>query len=181
MAAVTLHTPRFVLRPWLDSDRQPFAALNADPEVMRYFPAPLTREESDAMADRIALLMNRQGWGFWAVERTRDKAFMGFVGLHQPEDLPFSPCTEVGWRLAHPFWGCGYATEAAFACLAFAFGQLGLPSVVAFTAASNIRSQGVMRRLGMTLDSHFDHPRLPDDHPLKPHVLYRMPRDRFAL
>lgn len=180
MTPVTLHTTRLVLRPWLDSDRQPFAALNADPEVMRYFPAPLLREESDAMADRIVLLMERQGWGFWAVERTPDKSFMGFVGLHQPEDLPFSPCTEVGWRLARPYWGCGYATEAARASLSFAFGQLGLSSVVAFTAAGNTRSQGVMRRLGMTLESPFDHPRLPDAHPLRPHVLYRITHDRFA-
>jgi RimJ/RimL family protein N-acetyltransferase len=105
---------------------------------------------------------------------------MGFVGLHQPEDLPFSPCTEVGWRLARPYWGCGYATEAARASLSFAFGRLGLSSVVAFTAVSNTRSQGVMRRLGMTLESPFDHPRLPDDHPLRPHVLYRITHDRFA-
>lgn len=179
MTPATITTQRLVLRQWLDSDREPFAALNADPEVMRYFPAPLSRDESDAMADRIAELIERQGWGFWAVEHAKDRTFMGFVGLHAPEDLPFSPCTEIGWRLARPYWGCGYATEAALASLSFAFGQLDLSSVVAFTANGNMRSQGVMRRLGMTLESHFDYPRLPDDHPLRPHVLFRLTREHF--
>lgn len=174
---MTIHhlaTDRLLLRQWQNADKAPFAALNADAEVMAHFPAPLTRSESDVFADSIMEHMERQGWGMWAVERKADSAFMGFVGLHRPENLPFSPCTEVGWRLARSFWGYGYATEAARACLDFAVYVLRESRVVAFTAVSNVRSQAVMHRLGMVQDSFFEHPKLPVGHRLCQHVLYRI-------
>lgn len=124
-------TERLILRQWLPSDRAPFAELNADPEVMRYFPATLSREESDALADRAQAMIERHGWGFWAVEQKEDGDFIGFVGLNIPAvDLPFNPCVEVGWRLAQASWGQGYATEAARACLQVGFQQLYLAEIV---------------------------------------------------
>lgn len=169
-----LTTERLFLRQWRAEDKAPFAALNADPEVMEHFPAPLTRAESDGLADRLMAEIARQGWGLWAVERKTDGLFMGFVGLHNPENLPFSPCTEIGWRLARAFWGHGYATEAARACLDFAFDVLREKSVVSFTAVSNERSQAVMRRLGMKQDCFFEHPAVPVGHRIRPHVLFRL-------
>lgn len=170
-----LATERLLLRQWRQEDKAPFAALNADPAVMEHFPATLNRDESDAFADRVAALIAKQGWGLWAVERKVDGAFIGFVGLHYPEKLPFSPCIEVGWRLAREFWGHGYATEAARACLDFAFAVLQEESVVSFTAVSNARSQAVMRRLGMEQESFFEHPAVPVGHQIRPHVLFRLP------
>ena len=169
-----LESSRLILRPWRESDKRPFAVLNADPDVMRHFPRPLTSAESDALADQIIERITRQGWGFWAVERKLDGRFMGFTGLHSPEGIPFSPCMEVGWRLARPFWGYGYATEAARLALDVAFNQLGEHSVVAFTALSNTRSQAVMHRLGMVREAEFEHPALPEGHRLRPHVLFRL-------
>ena len=182
MQAPSLVTPRLLLRPWRDADKAPFAALNADPEVMAHFPAPLSRDASNAMVARIRSLFAVQGWGFWAVEVPgQDGAgFIGFVGLHRPEGLPCSPCTEVGWRLARPFWGQGYATEAARACLAFAFTELREEAVVAFTATTNQRSLAVMHRLGMTEAGGFEHPALPPGHPLRPHALWRISHSQFA-
>lgn len=175
-----LHTERLVLRQWRNEDLPPFAALNADPEVMAHFPALLRRDESDALAHRIRGLIVQQGWGFWAVERRADGAFLGFVGLHRPENVPFAPCTEIGWRLARPYWGQGYATEAARACRDFAFEVLDEEELVAFTAVDNERSQAVMRRLGMVRDGNFDHPALPPEHHLRAHVLYRLRRNPLA-
>lgn len=170
-----LVTERLLLRQWLSEDKIPFAVLNADPEVMAHFPSPLSAEESDALAERIRAAIAEQGWGLWAVERKIDGMFLGFVGLHRPENLPFSPCIEVGWRLARPFWGMGYATEAARACLEFAQAVLGEARVVAFTARTNTRSQAVMRRLGMEQTDVFEHPALPAGHRLRPHVLFAVP------
>ncbi|AEB84692.1 GNAT family N-acetyltransferase [Alicycliphilus denitrificans] len=176
-----LSTPRLRLRQWTAADREPFAALNADPEVMRHFPAPLTRTQSDAMAVRIEALIAERGWGFWAADSLEDglPRFMGFVGLHTPApDLPFSPCVEIGWRLARPFWGRGLATEAARLALRTGFEGLGLEEIVSFTAVGNQRSRAVMRRLGMRECPHeaFDHPALPAGHPLRAHCLYRLAR-----
>lgn len=176
--ATAIETPRLRLRQWRDADYAPFVALNADADVMRYFPAPLTRAESDAMADRCRTLIAGRGWGLWAVERKLDAAFIGFVGLHEPAAaLPFSPCVEIGWRLAREAWGAGLATEAARAALAYGFGTLGLDQIVAFTTLENRRSRAVMERLGMRGDAPgFGHPALPPGHPLRPHCLYRLPR-----
>lgn len=164
-----IRTERLLLRSWRDSDRAPFADLNADPHVMEHFPTPLTREQSDAYVDSIEAHFDRHGYGLWAVEV--DDAFVGHTGLRWTDGLPFSPCLEVGWRLARSSWGRGYATEAARAAL-----EVGLQvadSVVSFTALTNTRSWRVMERLGMRRESEFDHPRVPDGSPLKRHYLYR--------
>lgn len=175
---MALETERLRLRQWREADYAPFAALNADAEAMRYFPATLTRAESDAMADRCRDLVATRGWGFCVVERKIDGGFLGFVGLHEPAAaLPFSPCVEIGWRLARHAWGSGYATEAARGALDWGFGRLGLEEVVSFTALDNRRSRAVMERLGMHEDALvFEHPTLPPGHPLRPHCLYRLPR-----
>jgi ribosomal-protein-alanine N-acetyltransferase len=176
-----LETPRLLLRRWRDEDREPFAALNADPEVMRYFPAPLTREQSDAMVDRIEAHFGEHDWGLWGVERRADGVFLGFVGLSPAVfEAPFTPAVEVGWRLAREAWGAGYATEAASAALADGFERLALVEIVSLTAVGNERSRRVMERLGMRRDpaDDFEHPAVPPGHPLRPHVLYRLRRER---
>lgn len=172
---IQLETSRLRLRPWRDEDFAPFAALNADPQVMAHFPATLDRAESDVLAARCQSLIEAQGWGFWATEIKASGDFIGFVGLHRPiAELPFSPCVEIGWRLARPFWGQGYASEAARAALSFAFNDLALAEVVAFTSLENRRSQAVMERLGMCRAENFEHPALPPGHPLREHCLYRL-------
>lgn len=172
-----LRTDRLLLRPWRDTDLAPFAALNADPEVMRHFPAPLTRTESDSLAHRLADGIDTRGWGLWALETVPDGEFIGFTGLSPVGfDAHFTPAVEIGWRLARTAWGRGHATEAARAALAFASDELGLEEVVSFTATGNARSRAVMARLGMTRTPHddFTHPSLPPGHPLRSHVLYRL-------
>jgi RimJ/RimL family protein N-acetyltransferase len=172
-----LRTERLRLRRWVPADREPFAALNADPAVMEFFPSTLTREESDAIAVRIEVLFERQGFGLWAVEIPGVAPFAGFIGLAVPRfEAHFTPCVEIGWRLATAHWGRGYATEGARASLAFAFDTLHLPEVVAFTVTTNERSRRVMERLGMTRHpaDDFDHPMLAPEHPLRRHVLYRI-------
>jgi len=174
-----LRTPRLHLRRWRDTDRAPFAALNADPRVMEHFPSALSREESDRVAARIDAGIATRGFGLWAVEVPGVTAFAGFVGLSVPGfEAPFTPCVEIGWRLAVEHWGHGYATEGARATLAFAWETLKLDGVVAFTAVDNIRSRRVMARLGMRRDpaEDFDLPEIPADHPLRRHVLYRIAR-----
>ena len=149
--------------------------MNADADVMRYYPAPWSREQSDAFAQRVLRLIDELGWGFWAVEERVSGRFIGFVGLHVPSDkLPFSPCVEVGWRLAKSYWGLGYATEAAQSAIAFGFQQLHLAELVAFTAITNLKSRAVMERLGMQFDFEFDHPQVPVESVLRRHVLYRL-------
>jgi ribosomal-protein-alanine N-acetyltransferase len=173
-----LCTPRLRLRPWRESDLEPFAAMNADPRVMEHFPAPQPREESDAAARRIAAAIEARGWGLWALEVIGGEPFVGFTGLAVPTfEARFTPCTEVGWRLARSAWGHGYATEAARAALAFGFGELGLAEIVSFTAVSNRRSRAVMERLGMRPDGEFDHPRIAEASPVRRHVLYRIARE----
>jgi RimJ/RimL family protein N-acetyltransferase len=172
-----LKTERLLLRPWRDDDLAPFAAMNADPEVMRHFPATLDRAESDALAGRIREGFAARGFGNWAVEVPGVTSFAGFVGLSVPRfDAPFMPCVEIGWRLARACWGKGYATEAARAALAFGFGDLKLPEIVSFTAVANLPSRRVMERLDMRHDptGDFDHPSLPEGHRLRRHVLYRV-------
>ena len=171
-----LRTERLLLRRWRAGDRAPFAALNADPEVMRHFPRPLTRQESDRLAASADAAIAIQGWGLWALEERASGRFLGFTGLARPQlEAPFMPAVEVGWRLDRAAWGCGFATEAAGAAVTFAFDELGLDEVVSFTAAPNDRSRAVMRRLGMTHDAggDFDHPLVPEG-VLRRHVLYRL-------
>lgn len=173
-----LTTERLIIRQWRDDDYAPFARLNADPEVMEFFPSPFSRETSDAMADKIRELIQKRGWGFWALELKSTGEFIGFTGLHTPdENLPCSPCVEVGWRLARKYWGQGLATEAARAARDFAFASLDLDEVYAFTPVQNQRSVAVMQRLGMTdTGRNFAHPQIPDGHHLKQHLLYRVGR-----
>ncbi len=176
---VQLRTDRLVLRGWHATDRPPFAALNADPAVMEHFPQLLSREDSDAMVDRIETALAEHGWGLWAVAVADTGEFIGFTGLSIPRfEAAFTPCVEVGWRLARSSWGHGYATEAARASLAHAFGPLGLDEVVAMVVPANHRSQSVMRKLGMTLDvgADFDHPLVPEGSHGRRHLLYRQTR-----
>ncbi|RRR99881.1 N-acetyltransferase [Aquabacterium soli] len=170
-----IETGRLLLRQWRSCDFPAFAQMNADEEVMRFFPARLSEQESNAMAQRCSDLIEQRGWGFWAVQERSSHSFIGFIGLHVPTaDLPFSPCVEIGWRLARHSWGKGLATEGASAVLAFAFNELSLPEVVAFTTLSNERSVRVMKRLGMQKDElTFQHPSLPEGHPMREHCLYR--------
>ena len=176
-----IETTRLILRQWnFKTDLDLFFQLNSDPEVMKYFPRLLTRAESDALAFRIFDLIKKQGWGFWAIELKETHSFIGFCGLHaQPDQFEFSPCVEIGWRLAKRYWGKGYAFEAAQAALHFAFNDLKLDDVVAFTAVQNHRSETLMQRLGMHDQLRFKHPHLADDEPLQQHVLYQIKRSRF--
>ena len=174
-----LTTARLRLRQWREEDLAPFAALNADPQVMEFFPKVLTRAESDMVAGRIRDHFGRHGFGLWAVEAPGVADFVGFVGLAVPSfEAHFTPCVEIGWRLAREHWGHGYATEAATAALAFGFGDRALEEIVAFTVPANIPSRRVMGRLGMRRSpaDDFEHPAMADGHPLRSHVLYRLRR-----
>jgi len=173
---IEIKTDRLNLRQWKKEDYPAFAKLNADPEVMKYYPDTLTQLESNDMAERFEALLEYNGWGFWVVEKLDEKNFMGFVGLNEPAyELPVTPCVEIGWKLAKEYWGHGYASEAAKACLAIAFGKLDLPEVYSFTSVLNKKSQAVMERLGMVnMKQNFEHPMMPKGGPLSEHVLYRM-------
>ncbi len=175
----TIRTPRLHLRTWRDEDLAPFAEMNGSPEVMEFFPRTLDRAESDAMVARIRDHFDRHGFGFWAVEVPGVADFIGLVGLAIPRfKAHFTPCVEIGWRLARAHWGRGYATEAARAALEFGFRDLGLEEIVSFTTTTNLRSRAVMERIGMTRSQadDFDHPSVPEGHPLRRHVLYRVRR-----
>ena len=183
MGRVTeIRTERLLMRQWRDSDREPFAALNSDPEVMAHFPRLLTRKQSDAMADRCAERLATEGYGLWALETLETGRFIGFTGLaHATFVAHFTPAIEVGWRLARDAWGHGYATEAARASLTHAFRRARLDEVVSMTATTNLPSRRVMQRIGMTRDpaDDFDHPALEVGHRLRRHVLYRITPDRW--
>lgn len=166
-------TERLLLRPWREEDREPFAALNADPAVAEFLPSTLSREESDALIDQLRIQVVRHGFGVWAVEERETRAFLGFVGLAVPTfHAPFLPGVEIAWRLARHAWGKGYATEAAKAALAYGLQELGLPRILSWTVPGNKRSWSVMERIGMVRIGSFAHPRLPEGHPLQQHVLY---------
>jgi RimJ/RimL family protein N-acetyltransferase len=172
-----IRTDRLLLRRWRAADREPFALVNSDPAVMEYFPAVLSGDESDAFAARIEAGLAERGFGLWAVEVPGVTSFAGFIGLTHPRfEAHFTPCVEIGWRLAKNCWGLGYATEGARAALRFGFDQLGLAEIVSFTVIANARSRRVMEKIGMTHRpaDDFDHPLLPEGHPLRPHVLYRI-------
>jgi RimJ/RimL family protein N-acetyltransferase len=172
-----IRTERLILRPWRETDLVPFAALNADPRVMEFMPKVLDRDESDAMAERIGQHFARYGFGQWVVEIPGVAECAGYIGLSHPRfEASFTPCVEIGWRLAYDCWGHGYATEGAKATLAFGFERLQLAEILSFTVPANRRSWSVMERIGMTRDPEddFDHPVLPEGHPLRRHVLYRI-------
>jgi RimJ/RimL family protein N-acetyltransferase len=177
-----IRTDRLLLRGWGARDRAPFAAINADPEVTRYLGGGARgRAASDALLDSIVRHWSEHGFGLWALER-HDGMFVGFTGLARPTfEAPFMPAVEVGWRLARPAWGHGYATEAGRAAIRFGFETVGLDAIVSFTVPANLRSRGVMERLGMTHSAgdDFDHPKLEPGDPLRRHVLYRLRRSEW--
>jgi RimJ/RimL family protein N-acetyltransferase len=179
-----LRTDRLLLRRWLPSDRPLFAQMNSDPRVMEFLPGPLSRQESDALADRIEDRFRQHGFGQWAVEVPGETPFAGFLGLSIPRfEAHFTPCIEIGWRLAAAYWNRGYATEGARAALDFGFRWLQAEEIVSFTVPLNVRSRRVMEKLGMTRSpsDDFDHPGLPEGHPLRRHVLYRLKRSRQSM
>jgi RimJ/RimL family protein N-acetyltransferase len=173
---IEIETPRLRMRQWRESDREPFAAMNADPAVVEFFASPPSRAASDASIDAWQAQFAAQGWSNWAVELRESQEFIGFTGLSVPRrTFSFSPCVEVGWRLARKFWGEGFATEAARAALRVAFERLALPEVVSFTAVGNLRSRAVMERIGMyDTNQDFEHPGVTEGHPLRLHCLYRI-------
>src|SRR5258708_14763717 len=168
-----LSTERLTLRRWRESDRESFARINADPKAMEFLLHPMRRAESDSLVDRIETHFQEHGFGLYATEFRRDGAFIGFIGLNVPSfDAPFTPCVEIGWRLAVEFWGQGLATEGAREIARYGFEIRGLREIVSFTVPANIRSRRVMEKIGMTHNpaDDFDHPQLPPGHPL----LYRL-------
>lgn len=179
---ITLRTERLLLRPWRAEDREPFAALNADPRVMEWFPAPMTAVESNAVADRIQAHFRETGWGLWAVEIPGADPFIGFVGLSPSDSTLGYPSVEIGWRLAASQWGHGYAPEAALEALRFGFDDVHLDEIVSFTSVGNAKSRRVMTKIGMehNPEDDFDHPRLPKTSALSRHVLYRISSAAFS-
>jgi RimJ/RimL family protein N-acetyltransferase len=178
----TLKTERLLLRRWNASDREPFAALNADPEVMRYFRQPLDRSASDQFVDRIETGFEKNGFDLWAVEESSTRTFLGFTGLvRQTFEAHFTPAVEIGWRFCRAAWGHGFATEAARGALRFGFEDAGLEEIVSMTTRTNERSRAVMERIGMTYDpaDDFEYVNTPIGHPLRPSVLYRLSRARW--
>jgi RimJ/RimL family protein N-acetyltransferase len=172
-----LTTDRLILRRWREADREPFQAINDDPRVMEFFPAVLTPRESEEAIVRIEQHFERHGFGLYAAELIETRAFIGFVGLSVPTfEAPFMPAVEIGWRLAYAHWGRGLATEGAHAVVRHAFETLELRGLVSFTSTANLRSRRVMESIGMTHDTaaDFDHPGLPEGHPLRRHLLYRL-------
>jgi RimJ/RimL family protein N-acetyltransferase len=177
----TMRTDRLVMRRWLDSDREPFATLNADPQTMVFFPATLDRQASDRLVDLIEERFDQQGYGLWALEIADTGQFIGFTGLNpMPDEVPGAGGVEVGWRLDRHAWHHGYATEAARAALEVAFGGVGLEEIWSITAVLNEPSQAVMRRLALTEVARFDHPNVPAGHPVQPHVAYHRARGQPA-
>jgi RimJ/RimL family protein N-acetyltransferase len=175
--APTIETPRLLLRQWRQSDHTPFARINADPSVMEHFPAPLTPSQSDALVAKIETHFRKHGFGLYAAELRSTSTFAGFIGLSVPAfHAHFTPCVEIGWRLAPDLWGQGLATEGAQAVLKYGSEVLGLNEIVSFTVPANLRSRRVMEKVGMTHNpaEDFDHPQLPPGHPLRRHVLYRL-------
>jgi RimJ/RimL family protein N-acetyltransferase len=168
-----LSTPRLGLRKWIDSDLEPFVRMNEDPEVMRYFPRPMTAEESKVFISRIEKFFHEHGYGLFAIEVKATGEFIGYTGFAEPRfEAWFTPCTEIGWRLKQEAWGRGYASEAASACLDYGLQQLHMEKIYSWTAMSNARSERVMQRIGMQRVGEFDHPMIEAGHPLSRHVLY---------
>lgn len=179
MTKVFIETPRLILRQWQESDHESYIKLNADPEVMKFFPSVKTPVETLAQIEKIAACIDQFGYGFFAVERKDNREFIGFTGMGDPGfKADFTPCIEIGWRLSKENWGQGYATEAALACLDFSFDKLGLDDIFSFTSIHNIRSEMVMQRIGMSKIGEFDHPLIADGHFLKRHAVYRISTDR---
>lgn len=176
-AKYLFESQRLGFRRWKESDRNPFAAMTADPEVMRYFPKLVEKDEADRLIERFETHMDNKGFTMWAVDRKKDGAFIGFIGLLEiTMPIEGQGAAEIGWRLDKRFWKQGYAVEGAQACLAYAFGPLGMTEVYSFTSVINQPSEAVMKRIGMTKIDEFEHPNLDRGSPLKTHVLYKIKR-----
>ena len=172
-----LETGRLLLRRWKDSDREPFAEMNADPRVMEFFPGCLSREESDRFMDRIETHFDNHGFGLFAAELKAEAKLIGFIGLYVATfQAHFTPAVEIGWRIATPYWNRGLATEGSQKVVEFGFERLHLDNIVSFTVPENVASRRLMEKLGMTYNpaDDFDHPKLPEGHRLRRHVLYRL-------
>lgn len=177
-----IETQRLILRNWQPADLIPFAAINQDPKVMEYLLKPLTEAETAAMIEKIQRHFQKYGYGLFACILKETSQCIGYVGLNVPDfEAPFTPCVEIGWRLASNAWGKGYATEAALGVIRTAFTQYGLDEVVSFTVPANLRSIHVMEKIGMTRDlkGDFDHPKVPVGHPLRHHILYRLTKTQY--
>ena len=175
-----IETERLILREWKSEDLAPFTLMNEDPKVMEYFLSPLTEMETVAMVERIREHFTKHGFGLFACTLKETSEFMGFVGLSVPTfETSFTPCVEIGWRLSCSAWGKGYATEAALAVLKFGFEECKLQEILSWTAPANARSRNVMEKIGLTQEGNFDHPKVPEGHPFKSHVLYRMTKKQY--
>lgn len=175
-------TERLILRDWIDSDIEPFIKLNQDPQVMEFFPNYYTKDETIASIERFKKSLTEFGYSLYACELKSNQQFIGFIGLlHRDFDLPFAPCVEIGWRLSKEYWGQGLAVEGAKKCLEIGFGEFNLNEIVSFTAKINHRSERVMQKLCMLYDGggDFCHPKLPIEHPLNLHILYRISKNRW--
>lgn len=171
---------RLGFRRWKDEDKPAFAKMNCNKEVMRYFPKALTRDESDSFINKINKQFIEYGYGLWAVEIKSSKTFIGFIGFYTAAfEAYFTPCIEIGWRLDNEFWNRGYATEGAKACLEYGFNQLGMQEIYSFTAQINKPSINVMKKIGMVQVDSFEHPRIETNHPLRPHVLFKIDKSMF--
>lgn len=181
MTSIEINTDRLLLRQWQDSDFPKFAEMNSCNEVMEYFPNKLSEPQSNFFASRLATLIAERGWGLWATEEKESNNFIGFIGLHEVvEELHFSPALEIGWRLSNEFWGKGYATEGAKAVLNVAFEKLGIDEIVSLTSVINVKSEAVMKRIGMVnTNSNFMHPKIPEGSPLKEHLLYKITKEQW--
>ena len=179
---MALETDRLLLRSWTESDSDAFAKINSDPIVMQHFPSVYSRERSDQMMQICNLEIEKYGYSFWAIERKDTNGLVGFTGLHNfVGELDFSPCVEIGWRLAHAQWGRGYATEAAMECLRLGFCDFNLESIYSFTTLSNTRSRSVMRKIGMAdTRSNFRHPKVPIESGLQEHCLYKISKEEWS-
>jgi RimJ/RimL family protein N-acetyltransferase len=184
MNYVRLETDRLLMREWQEGDLKPFAEMGQDPDVMRYFPKQMSQEDAKQFIAKSNLFLQQKGFTLWATTVKESGQFAGFVGLAEPSyQTHFTPCVEIGWRLAKRFWGHGYATEAAKRVLKYAFEDLNLPEIVSFTSVLNAPSMKVMERIGMSRDTggDFDHPKIPQDHPLCRHVLYRIKKQNSVV
>lgn len=173
---IVTETERLILRQWRDEDIEPFVRMNADPNVMQYFPSLYSADQTRALVERVRNDIDRNGWGFWAAQRKDTSEFIGFIGINQVnEGLAFAPCVDIGWRLAKEHWGVGFATEGALASLAYGFDQAGMDEIVSITPTTNQPSERVMQKIGMRKAArNFMHPEVPKSDPLCEHVLYRL-------
>lgn len=182
MQSTFIETDRLILRTWREENLLPFSRLNADSRVMEYFPSTLTFDQTKSFLEMLKTRQEEDGFSFLAAELKSTGEFIGMIGLNRPRyQTPFTPCVEIGWRIAFEHWNNGYATEGATACLAYGFENLNLDEIVSFTASTNLKSQRIMEKIGMQRNptGDFNHPNVPEGHPLSLHVLYFVKKEQF--